>query len=290
MLTGIKELYKGKDYTRKATFQITRWCNYNCSYCTQGSHAEYVLKENAYYENLATELRNRLDLIDSQYPMEFEEFELLGGEIGFLDLLPIISNLVGSKTNRINITTNLAGPTKTLIDINRYCKEKNIFFFLVASFHEEFADIDEFFAKVDELKQNNIRTRIEFVLHDENHDVCKDYLEHIEECGISRYKVNLKREQAHNYMNGIKTKPYCTQKSVDFLNSLGLNTYSNTVKTTFEDGHVENFTREYFTNSNDSGTCDFNGLFICKERSRCVKFSEKGLKFACGGMGRRNTV
>lgn len=284
VLNNVKELLKGKEDTREINVQLTRWCNYQCSYCIQGNHVIYALKDNKYYEDLAAGFREKLNEIDKQYPVPYEKFEVMGGEIGTLDLVPIVSKLIGPKTIRLNITTNLSGSVNTLNDVQDFCDSHNIEFFLICSFHEEFTTLDRFFEKVDALKAHHVNVQTEFVLHDENHEVCKAYIEAAKAHNISNHKVNLKREQGSKYAAGERTKPYCTEKSVEFINTLGLNTHKNVIRATFDDGSVEKLSREYFTNSNAKGTCDFNGTFYCKERSRMVRMSERGVWFACGGL------
>lgn len=115
--------------------RLTDYCNYKCSYCIRRKTIEQdgsmlddenCLKYIDDYNRIIQELRNR-----THKPVKVD---LIGGEV---TILPYLSDLIAKlQCDRINITTNLSHPLP--IDSRMS---------VTASFHPEYATLDDFFEK-----------------------------------------------------------------------------------------------------------------------------------------------
>lgn len=141
-IIAIKDL----DDMKVIKWRITEACNYHCSYCIRRP-----LVEKANPENIKAALAVLPDVINlaerlaNRHNMKVK-IDLIGGEVSLhKETLDIVKGLGDSEAiGKINITTNLSQPVDWYLDLIDKSKKK---ISITASFHPEYADLDEFLEK-----------------------------------------------------------------------------------------------------------------------------------------------
>jgi len=141
-------------------YMLTFRCNYNCSYCTSHDINHPLHKYSV------EEISESLNYLSSLYKDKKIQLILLGGEpFLYKDLLKLITNLKDTFM-RIRITTNLsislAYIKKNFINFNRDKLR------IVASYHPEFSNPDEFIEKILFLQKLNYSIGCTVMMHPDN--------------------------------------------------------------------------------------------------------------------------
>lgn len=132
-------------------------CNYKCSYCVQKNRTRNNETKEERYQRLlrqATQIKSLMNNLETEYDRIY--LTCLGGEISLLtsdEIKCIFDNLLTDRLARIRIITNLSAPVSWYKEIFSYLRDHNIAIFIIASFHEEYANINTFFDKAEELSK-----------------------------------------------------------------------------------------------------------------------------------------
>ena len=132
------------------TWQVNNFCNYRCSYCNEGNWSGSHRNENN-LDILLSNLKNILDHYRSAGYVNFKFFYSGGEPTIWKSLIPV-SNFLKQELKEnvtLGINTNLSRK------LNWWEKNYHLFDDVVASYHPEFADKDNFF-KVAEFLQDKI--------------------------------------------------------------------------------------------------------------------------------------
>ena len=132
------------------TWQVNNFCNYRCSYCNEGNWSGSHRNENN-LDVLLSNLKNILDHYRSAGYVNFKFFYSGGEPTIWKSLIPV-SNFLKQELKEnvtLGINTNLSRK------LNWWEKNYHLFDDVVASYHPEFADKDNFF-KVAEFLQDKI--------------------------------------------------------------------------------------------------------------------------------------
>lgn len=184
-------------FSRIVTYQInwnlTQYCNYNCSYCSQREH-NTLNKQKQNKQDIEL-LLYRAKIINNfiKNNKYFTWLNTLGGEITlYNDLYKIFDVFNKNKyLTGTTIVTNGSRNESYYIDlINRI----NYYIAFTFSFHEEFANIDSFFKKIininNYIKNNNKSASlcVSFVKTVNNEDVAEE-VKKISETNNIRYNI-----------------------------------------------------------------------------------------------------
>lgn len=132
-------------------------CNYNCSYCIQKNKTKNNETKEERYQRLlrqATQIKSLINNLEPEYDIITLTF--LGGEISLLtvdEVKHIFDNLLTDRLVKVRIITNLSASISWYKEVLYYLKDHNIAFFIIASFHEEYANVNTFFDKAEELNK-----------------------------------------------------------------------------------------------------------------------------------------
>ena len=190
------------------TWQMSKACNYNCSYCFAKSyHDKHTWQEVLSEENIQKK-RQIAKALDAYVMGDLQQFcnsknldielNLTGGEPSLLPLRDILGNLKLSAYSRVKFKTNFSQPNQYYIDINKYIKSKGTKLQLGVSYHPEAGvDKEEFIEKLLDLQQaTNLIIPCSFVISNDNFDT--EFIEMLKEAGIKlnpQLMVNQKDEQ-----------------------------------------------------------------------------------------------
>lgn len=199
---------KRNDNTFKISWKMTNWCNYRCSYCYMSKSVSETIT-NIPIEHLlkiANEINN---IIEKQANGRNITLHLIGGEVGYFDLIKILDCIKSNKLTQLIIATNFSSDIKYWYKLLRYCNSRNCWLNIIASLHTEQCDIEEFIKKIKILGKH---ARIKCVVNDNNVEIYKKYFDNLKEVviqpTIERDKNNTKSEISK------ETKEY-----IDYLNS-----------------------------------------------------------------------
>lgn len=129
-------------------WRITDWCNYNCPYCIECVDHHYAKQPKETQKTVEESARCIREKISNKYVL----FSLLGGEIGFYDLVSICRILFeGNNVHGVvNLTTNLSAPLENYISFCEQNYGDKLKFKISASY--QWGDIDAFLKKANVLK------------------------------------------------------------------------------------------------------------------------------------------
>lgn len=130
---------------RKGMFLInwimTRWCNYNCSYCN-------LKKDNTIKLIEIKKIARKINWLINNQIKENVYLKLGGGEISFLPLEEILNYIDSPFVKKIHITTNLSNNIEYYLNLRKFCNKRNIELVISASCHiEQIDNIDNFLEK-----------------------------------------------------------------------------------------------------------------------------------------------
>lgn len=269
--SNIKEIRKGPENVRAITFRPTKWCNYNCSYCSQGHSKGEKSTEEEMVEK-AKCLREVLNKLDEKYPCRYEKLLFLGGEISCFDMYKILEPLLDSeKLTNVIITSNLSGAKEAYYDVAEKlaAKIKNISF--TFSFHEEYWDVDNFLSKVKDIidyfqnKNLRIHIRTQITITDTNVEKSKEFLEKATAMDIIAIPA-LERQRNEEIIH--------TQEAIDLTHKY-TDAKGKEVEIEYTDGTVERVRREEILARNNDGFV-VSKDYICYDRFYSVSMNYKG--------------
>lgn len=173
------------DYEKYFTihWKMTRWCNYNCSYCIQ--HHNYESNRIKYdYKKFSTYAKKINKWMKSvNIPMKLH---LIGGEICYMDLIKVLEYIDAENFNKLSIVTNFSGSLIFFTDLRDYCQSRNIELQICASLHDQYVKVKDFVEKAKELKDC---IHIQFTVTDTNTD---NFVELVDLC--TKYDLQYKTE------------------------------------------------------------------------------------------------
>ena len=149
-----------KDYENFITFRwmLTKWCNYNCSYCNQ------VKGEKTAEEKLIEDAVKINELVKGfETPVKIR---LLGGEISFYNLPELLDKITADNFKSLVITTNFSNDFSVYEELKAYCNGRNISLLINCSYHDA-VTIQEYVEKVELIKDYAL---IQFTLTEKNQE------------------------------------------------------------------------------------------------------------------------
>lgn len=168
-------------------WRMTHACNYRCSYCIR----KYGMLKDDQSLNM---LQKDIDMCNSAVPHVNRlcnelpgavKLCLIGGEVSLMDLASIINQLTSPKLKFISITTNLSRPTDYYTNLVKLCHSRDITFSIAASYHEEFADMNEFLHKVADITNTGCLIKAEMVSLPTNQEEVIKFRQQCEQLGIT---------------------------------------------------------------------------------------------------------
>jgi len=239
----------------KFSWKMTNWCNYRCSYCYMANNVKNAV-ENTPKENLLTIAKNIDNLAKTYFPEKPFMLHLIGGEVGYFNLIEVLEQIESKQLKKVLIVTNLSSSLDYWLRLRDYCENRGCEFTITASMHLEFCDPDEFMQKLSRINQgNNRRSRAKCVVNDEN--ILK-YLELTKKYPNVVIQPTVERI-ADNENSSISEK---TMKIVDFLNSQMKKSVKPYFFVTMKDGSVLEFSSNIeLINSVKDGGLDPEGFY-----------------------------
>lgn len=150
-------------------WQVTDWCNYRCSYCNEfnwgGKH-----KNN---DNIDVMLANLEQIINvfKKNNIHYFKLAITGGEPavwkGLIPLVKKFREIVGYEGHTVSLNTNLSRNIEWWEENYKYFDK------IIASFHSEFTDKDEYFKKYNFL-QGKIEILARIMMHKDKFSECID--------------------------------------------------------------------------------------------------------------------
>ena len=244
---GFDEKDKVKNFQFKISWKLTNWCNYRCSYCYMSKDVEKTHIQTP-YKNVLKIARN----IDKIIPKGRDtELHLIGGEVGWYNLVEIIDQIKSPYLKRVIIATNFSSPIGFWKVLREYCKSRGIQLLIIASFHLEMCDKDEFVSKVIE-----VNAKVKCVVNSKN---IKEYMPYFEK--LKQHNIRIQPTVERDSFNIAEKFDQENLKYLDELNEALKNTIPY-YKVTMKDGTVHWFYSNIeFVNSIDIGGFDGEGFY-----------------------------
>lgn len=150
--------YEDPDFQAEVGWDITQRCNYSCTYC-----ASYDNTRPFEFKKL-DEYIEALEYLKLYFGNQKVKVDILGGEPTLFKKWYVLMNWMNFHGFLPKLTTNLSVPVGTYI--NKL--DESLPPFIVASFHPEFAKLDDFCYNVERLKEKGFLKNIS-LLGDPNH-------------------------------------------------------------------------------------------------------------------------
>lgn len=255
----------------KVSWKMTSWCNYRCSYCYMKGEVEKG-NNNTPFEKVL-EIASHIDnVIKVQAKGRKVILHLIGGEICYYDLIQVIDKIKSPLLSGVIFATNFSAPLEYWQKLSAYCYSRNIKPNIIASFHLEQCDKDEFVNKAIAVK-----ARVKCVVNSKNISVYKPYFEKLREAGI-RIEATVERDNENS----------CEQlqgEDLEYVNKLNEELQSNSKPyfvVTTKDGVQHEFpTNIAFINSIDIGGYDPDG-FLCTAGLDGIRINQEGKLLRAG--------
>ena len=196
------------DNTFKISWKMTNWCNYRCSYCYMSKSVSETIT-NTPMEHLlkiANEINN---IIEKQANGRNITLHLIGGEVGYFDLIKILDCIKSKQLSQVIIATNFSSSIKYWYKLLQYCNNRNCWLNIIASLHIEQCNIEDFIKKV---KTMGKHARIKCVINDNNIKQYKEIFSNLK--GIVIQPTLERNSDNENSSITKETKEY-----IDYLNS-----------------------------------------------------------------------
>ena len=206
----MNEIVEIKRYSNffKISWKMTNWCNYRCPYCYMSSsvkQAKFTSEE--YLLNIA----NKLDsIIEKQAKDRPVCLHLIGGEVGYFDLIKILKCIKSENLKLVIIVTNFSNSLNYWKKISSYLKKRNCELRISASLHLEQCNIEEFLKKA---KIMSKEVRIKCVINDSN---VNKYKELFTQNLLNNLQIQPTLERDTNNKNSLVSKE--TKEYIDYLN------------------------------------------------------------------------
>lgn len=168
---------KPKD-TFRISWKMTNWCNYRCDYCYMSSQVRKQQKQDSleFLCSIASRIDKIIDLCAKGRPTRIH---LIGGEVGYYDLVSVLDCIKSPLLKTVIIPTNFSNTDEYWQKILDYCEKRGISCNIVASFHLGQCDHDEFVAKAIRLKAH-----VKCVINPENIKIYRPYFEILDEANV----------------------------------------------------------------------------------------------------------
>ena len=176
----------------KLSWKMTNWCNYNCPYCYLPNKPT---KPNV--EHLIDIAKSINNLVDKEF-----ELHLIGGEVGWFDLVKLLSNVTTDNYIKTTIVSNFSAPLSKWVSCIENLPEVTI----LASLHLSQCNPNKFIEKALKLKKN---VRIKCVVNDENLKTYQNLFKGIEK--EIRIQPTIQRDTNDNLFN-------VSQDVIDYVN------------------------------------------------------------------------
>ena len=230
------------EYTRKVfrvKWRLTGWCNFHCPYCINKGNSENSgeWNTNDILIERAKKINKFLKESNIRYPLHLN---LIGGEVMFLDLIKILSNI--DNISNLNITTNFSRDLEYFKTLFNWSRANKIKLFINCSWHEESKNFKEKFIQLTNWCRNNKFSlpRASFVITDKvNLD---ELLSGYKDAGITKIVLQKVKDNSTDIIFDVLN----SKNEATILNSNRsyekINTQPKDYKVTFKDGSVEEFT------------------------------------------------
>lgn len=193
----------------KISWKMTDWCNYRCKYCYMSS-AVSKGDNNTPFEKILEIASHIDDIINVQAKGRKVVLHLIGGEVGYYDLVKVIDSIKSPLLKCVIIATNFSNKLEYWENLDNYCKSRGICLNIIASFHLDYCNRDEFVEKAIKLGAS-----VKCVINNDNLAIYKPYFEKILpygnriECTVERDSIN-KSEQLtpenYEYVNNLNKR------------------------------------------------------------------------------------
>lgn len=181
-------------------WQLTRWCNFSCPFCS--SRKDNVLVSQEEINQKAISLNNLLLSINKKaFKLKF-----IGGECCVYDLIQIIDKFT-IPVKSISIVTNFYRELDYYKNLYSYCRKRKIEFLLNCSWHDQNIDFDnKFYELTYWCRQMNFKEpMVIFVLR--NEEDC-ELVEKYKTNNINRISILLERDQNGKVISKSFTRDY----------------------------------------------------------------------------------
>ena len=206
-MDDIVEIIRNDD-TFKISWKMTNWCNYRCSYCYMSKSVSETITNTPTEQllKIAGELDN---IIEKQANGRNITLHLIGGEVGYFDLIKILDCIKSKQLSQVIIATNFSSSIKYWYKLLQYCNNRNCWLNIIASLHIEQCNIEDFIKKVKTIGKH---ARIKCVINDNNIKQYKEIFSNLKGIVI---QPTLERNSDNE--NSFITKE--TKEYIDYLNS-----------------------------------------------------------------------
>ena len=206
-MDDIVEIIRNDD-TFKISWKMTNWCNYRCSYCYMSKSVSETITNTPTEQllKIAGELDN---IIEKQANGRNITLHLIGGEVGYFDLIKILDCIKSKQLSQVIIATNFSSSIKYWYKLLQYCNNRNCWLNIIASLHIEQCNIEDFIKKV---KIMGKHARIKCVINDNNVKQYKEIFSNLK--GIIIQPTLERNSDNENSSISKETKEY-----IDYLNS-----------------------------------------------------------------------
>lgn len=192
----------------KISWKMTNWCNYRCSYCYMSKSVIETIT-NPSIEHLLKIASKIDDIINFQAKNRPVILHLIGGEVGYFDLIKIISHIKSEQLKRVIIATNFSSSKIYWLKLLKYLDSRKIALEIIASLHLEQCNEKDFKEKIKLFNHNNIVT-VKCVINDNNAYEYKNFFKDFE-----NVKIIPTLERKENNINS-----NCSEKTIKYIKFL----------------------------------------------------------------------
>lgn len=140
------------------TLSVSRYCNYNCSYCSE-KNCKVGNKKPEITQKVLNKLKNELDKMPT-----LDSIHLIGGEVSQFNIDPLLEIIKEKGIKKGMVTTNLSAKKEWYLNLLNYFEKVTV----TASFHDEYWGYEGFFKKIASLNDyENMFIIIEAVINDD---------------------------------------------------------------------------------------------------------------------------
>lgn len=187
---AIKSLkYSDSTFQVEVGWDITQRCNYSCSYCASYNNTQPFL-----FKSLE-EYIDALEYLKDYFGNMKVKVDILGGEPTLFKKWYEIMNWMNSSNFLPKLTTNLSVPVDTYIDK----LDNNLPPFIVASYHPEFANLDNFCDNTQMLKERGFLKNISLLGDPQHWEKTLHIYNRLKEIVPSLLLTKIKNEHTSDY-------------------------------------------------------------------------------------------
>lgn len=139
----------------RISWKMTNWCNYRCKYCYMSSQVRAAQKQDSL--EFLKSISSKIDrLIELSAKGRKVVLHLIGGEVGYYDLISVLDEIKSPQLKAVIIPTNFSNSIDYWRKLKDYCHNRDIRCNIVASLHLTECNIDEF---VDKCKKLDVHVK-----------------------------------------------------------------------------------------------------------------------------------